>query len=136
MEIPSSRSSTTLYKRKRGVGLPRWLLGRTAKSRPSSAVTPEPRTIQTIPASSPQPSTRDQLILPMISDCTCRCHARNKGLCRRVSKGFSRSSRKRVILPPQLFRIELGGWPTFPFFRLHRPYRGCPILAFFARVGG
>jgi hypothetical protein len=48
---------------KPAVGMPRWLLGRAAKSRPSRAVTTEPRMIQTMPASGPQPSTREQLIL-------------------------------------------------------------------------
>src|SRR5271170_5028619 len=65
MEMPSSRSSTTLTTRKLGVGARRWLFGSAANSRPRSEVTNEPRMIQTIPASSPQPNTRHQLILLM-----------------------------------------------------------------------
>jgi hypothetical protein len=41
-------------------GLSEMLLGKAAKSRPKGAVTTEPSTIQTIPANSPQPSTRNQ----------------------------------------------------------------------------
>jgi hypothetical protein len=29
-----------------------------------------------------------------------------------------------------------GGWPSFNDFCVHHFHRGCPILAFFARVGG
>ena len=34
-------------------------------------------------------------------------------------------------------RRVIGGWPGLWFdFCLYHPCRGCPILAFFARVGG
>src|SRR5271155_2372008 len=31
---------------------------------------------------------------------------------------------------------EIGGWPIFDDICLRYSYRGCPILAFFAREGG
>jgi hypothetical protein len=31
---------------------------------------------------------------------------------------------------------KVGGWPTFDDARPQRSHSGCPILAFFARVGG
>src|SRR5580700_1509922 len=33
-------------------------------------------------------------------------------------------------------RNMMGGWPTFNDVCVHHFYRGCPILALFARVGG
>jgi hypothetical protein len=32
--------------------------------------------------------------------------------------------------------LDRGGWPTFKDHCVHHSHRGCPILAFFARVGG
>jgi hypothetical protein len=37
--------------------------------------------------------------------------------------------RKHFRVPP------FGGWPTFNHFYVQHLNRGCPILAFFARVG-
>jgi TRAP-type C4-dicarboxylate transport system permease small subunit len=45
------------------------------------------------------------------------------------------NSLQQVICVAAAAVLAFGGWPTYNHFCVQHFHRGCPILAFFARVG-